>query len=75
MSKLCPKCGARSSVVDSRDQGDKVMRRRDCRVFKCKTSWTTYEVDARKLKKWEELESSLESLRSIIDALETKWDE
>ena len=74
MSKLCPKCGARSSVVDSRDQGDKVMRRRDCRIFKCKTSWTTYEVEARKIKKWEELESSLAQLKSIIDALETKYE-
>ena len=74
MSKLCPKCGARSSVSDSRDQGDQVMRRRDCRIFKCKTSWTTYEVDARKIKKWEELESSLTQLRSIIDALETKYE-
>ena len=61
-------------MVDSRDQGDKVMRRRDCRIFKCKTSWTTYEVDARKIKKWEELESSLTQLRSIIDALETKYE-
>ena len=61
-------------MSDSRDHGDKVMRRRDCRIFKCKTSWTTYEVDARKVKKWEELESSLTQLRSIIDALETKYE-
>lgn len=42
---LCPKCKSESKVIDSRDRGDRVRRRRQCLVKKCNHRWTTYEIE------------------------------
>ncbi len=38
----CPACGSRSRVIDSRESGDCVRRRRCC--DRCSQRWTTYEL-------------------------------
>lgn len=43
---ICEKCGSDSHVVDSRQSGDCVRRRREC--LGCSTRWTTIEVRATK---------------------------
>ncbi len=44
MTKTCPKCGHMSSVYDTRDQSDRIWRRRFCNSPKCANRWTTYEI-------------------------------
>lgn len=40
---LCPVCGGKTAVIDSRGQGDEVIRRRKCR--ECEHRFTTIEID------------------------------
>lgn len=39
---LCPKCHAKSNVIDSRETAVTVRRRRECP--ECKDRWSTWEV-------------------------------
>lgn len=64
--KRCPKCGSNSSVCDSREQGDRIMRRRDCTKLGCRTGWTTYEVESSNIKKIEELHEKIKQLKNFL---------
>lgn len=64
--KRCPKCGSNSSVCDSREQGDRIMRRRDCTKLGCRTGWTTYEVDSSYIKHIQMLEEKIKQLKELM---------
>lgn len=41
---LCPACGGRTGVVDSRSSGEAIRRRRRCLARGCGRRLTTYEI-------------------------------
>lgn len=69
MTKTCKKCGTKSLVDDSRDYGDRVMRKRYCPNFKCKNRWMTFEITAEQIDKWEHMMGKVEDLRKLLDVL------
>ena len=67
--KRCPKCGSNSSVCDSREKGNMIMRRRDCTKLGCRTNWTTYEVDSSYLKQIEDLHNKIKQLKEFMTSI------
>jgi len=67
--KRCPKCGSNSSVCDSREKGNMIMRRRDCTKLGCRTNWVTYEVDSSYLKQIEDLHKKIKQLKEFMTSI------
>ena len=67
--KRCPKCGSNSSVCDSREKGNMIMRRRDCTKLGCRTNWITYEVDSSYLKQIEDLHKKIKQLKEFMTSI------
>jgi transcriptional regulator NrdR family protein len=42
MTVLCPECGARSAVIDTRSTDGTLKRRRECKP--CRVRWNTWEL-------------------------------
>lgn len=64
---LCPACGERSAVINSRDSapnGTWRRRRRHCPV--CKTRWTTYEVPEIDCKRLGDAQALLKATRAEL---------
>lgn len=74
----CDGCGHDSRVIDSRDSGAIVRRRRECLSPACKVRFTTYEVSAEiysttqfsaaTVKKLVDLRSELGSILDLVEA-------
>lgn len=62
MIKYC-RCGAISSVVESRDQSDRIMRRRYC--TKCPEKWVTYEISRAEYKKLHEIDDKRDTIKEL----------
>ena len=67
--KRCPKCGSNSSVCDSREKGNMIMRRRDCTKLGCRTNWITYEVDSSYVKQIEDLHKKIKQLKEFMTSI------
>jgi len=67
--KRCPKCGSNSSVCDSREKGNMIMRRRDCTKLGCRTNWVTYEVDSSYIKQIEDLHNKIKQLKEFMTSI------
>ena len=67
--KRCPNCGSNSSVCDSREKGNMIMRRRDCTKLGCRTNWTTYEVDSSYIKHIEDLHNKIKQLKEFMTSI------
>lgn len=42
---MCPVCGGKTAVIDSRPGEDEIVRRRECRSSDCGHRFSTIEVD------------------------------
>lgn len=67
--KRCPKCGSNSSVCDSREKANMIMRRRDCTKLGCRTNWVTYEVDSSYIKQIEDLHKKIKQLKEFMTSI------
>jgi transcriptional regulator NrdR family protein len=68
--RSCPSCGKRSSVLDSREKGESVWRRRMC--FACGRRWSTREIYEEDLKVVNNKGKIKGHLRVILALLERK---
>jgi transcriptional regulator NrdR family protein len=68
-SVKCPKCGARSKVIDSRPSNDKqkTIRRRECRI--CKNRFKTIEIPEHELEAIKESLNKHKNVWSLIAAM------
>lgn len=61
----CP-CGGDTRVYDSRDEGQRIVRRREC--LTCGKRWKTYEVHAEAIEAMEAVQESFESVHDAMAA-------
>jgi len=62
-AKWCEKCETDSHVYDVRDNGARVMRRREC--LNCGRRWKTYEINADDLGELEDALRIVETIRGV----------
>lgn len=69
MTKTCPKCGHMSFVYNSRDQVDRIWRRRFCGSEQCAERWSTYEITEELFNKLTELQTMKEKIKELAESL------
>lgn len=67
MIKHCKSCGAMSNVVESRYQGDRVMRRRYC--TRCPEKWVTYEISREEYKNLHAIDDKRDSIKQLAEMI------